>query len=265
MEIRGRRVLLTGASGGIGNAIARALHARGASLLLSGRRTDVLEALASELGERADVIQADLATREGVTALAAAARDVDILVANAALPGSGRLDDFSAEEIDRTIDVNLRAPMQLARELAPAMVGRGSGQLVFISSMSGKLPAGGGSVYSATKFGLRGFAASLRDELHGTGVGVSVISPGFVSEAGLFAETGIKLPAYVRLVSPNQVADAVIKGIERDRGDIDVAPFAMKVSAWLAAIAPDGVAAVGRRLGSADVAEELAERQRPKR
>jgi short-subunit dehydrogenase len=265
MEIRGRRALLTGASGGIGNAIARTLHAHGASLLLSGRRTDVLEALANELGEPTKVVQADLSTREGVTALSSAARDVDILVANAALPGSGRLDDFSPEEIDRTIDVNLRAPMQLARELAPAMAQRGSGHLVFISSMSGKLPAGGGSIYSATKFGLRGFAASLRDELHGTGVGVSLISPGFVSEAGLFAETGIKLPAYVRLRSPKQVADAVIKGIERDRGDIDVAPFTMKMSAWLAAIAPDTVSAVGRRLGSADVADELAERQRPKR
>ena len=265
MEIGGRRALLTGASGGIGNAIARALHARGAALLLSGRRADVLESLASELGDRAEVVPADLSTAEGVSALAASALELDILVANAALPGSGRLDDFSTEEIDRTIDVNLRAPIQLARELAPAMVERGSGHLVFISSMSGKLPAGGGSIYSATKFGLRGFAASLRDELHGTGVGVSVVSPGFVSEAGLFAETGIKLPPYVRLRSPRQVAAAVVKGIERDKGDIDVAPFAMKVSGWLAAIAPDMVAASGRRLGSAEVAEELAERQRPKR
>jgi short-subunit dehydrogenase len=265
MEISGRRVLLTGASGGIGNAIARALHARGAHLLLSGRRTEVLDALAGEVGEQTTVIQADLSTADGVASLATAAREVDILVANAALPGSGRLDDFSPEEIDRTIDVNLRAPMQLARELAPAMVERGSGHLVFISSMSGKLPAGGGSIYSATKFGLRGFAASLRDELHGTGVGVTVISPGFVSEAGLFAETGVKLPPYVRLVSPRKVANAVIRGIERNRGDIDVAPVAMKVSAWLAAIAPETVASVGRRLGSAEVADELAERQRPKR
>lgn len=258
-------MLLTGASGGIGNAIAQALHGRGASLLLSGRRADVLESLASELGDRAEVVPADLSSAEGVSALAAAVSDVDILVANAGLPGSGRLDDFSAKEIDRTIDVNLRAPMQLARELAPPMVERGSGHLVFISSMSGKLPAGGGSIYSATKFGLRGFAASLRDELHGTGVGVSLVSPGFVSEAGLFAETGVKLPPYVRLRSPRQVADAVTKGIERDRGDIDVAPFAMKVSAWLAAVAPETVAAVGRKLGSAEVADQLAERQRPKR
>jgi uncharacterized protein len=235
-------------------------------MVLSGRRADVLEELARSLGgERVEVVPADLSSPEGVSALAAAAPDIDILVANAALPGSGRLDDFSSEEIDRTIDVNLRAPMQLARELAPRMVERGSGHLVFISSMSGKIAAGGGSIYSATKFGLRGFAAALRDELHGTGVGVSVVSPGFVSEAGLFADAGVKLPPYVRTRSPRQVADAVVRGIERDRGDIDVAPFAMRVSGWLAGIAPDAVAAGGRRLGSAEVAEQLADRQRSKR
>jgi short-subunit dehydrogenase len=265
MEIEGRRALLTGASGGIGDAIARALHARGATLLVSGRRADVLEELAQRLGGRVEVIPADLSSAEGVRELMAAAGDVDILVANAALPGSGRLDDFSSEEIDRTIDVNLRAPMQLARELAPRMAERGAGQLVFISSMSGKIAAGGGSIYSATKFGLRGFAAALRDELHGKGVGVTVVSPGFVSGSGMFAETGIKLPPYVRTRSPQQVANAVIRGIERDRGDIDVAPFAVRATAWLAALAPDAVARGGRRLGSAEMADELAERQRVKR
>jgi uncharacterized protein len=112
---------------------------------------------------------------------------------------------------------------------------------------------------------LRGFAAAMRDELHGSGVGVTLVSPGFVSEAGLFADTGVKLPPYVRLRSPRQVADAVIRGIERDRGEIDVAPFAMRISAWLAGIAPGAVAASARRLGSAEVADRLAERQRVKR
>jgi short-subunit dehydrogenase len=265
MEIGGRRALLTGASGGIGNAIARALHSRGATLLLSGRRADVLEELANELGDRAEVVPADLSTADGVRALAEAARQVDILVANAALPGSGRLGEFSGEDIDRTIDVNLRAPMQLARALAPTMIERGSGQLVFMSSVSGKIALGGGSIYSATKFGLRGFAGALRDELHGSGVGVTLITPGFVSEAGLFADSGVKLPGYVRMVSPQQVADAVVHGIERDRGEIDVAPFPMRVSAWLAAVAPQTVAAVARRLGSAEVAERMAEGQRAKR
>jgi uncharacterized protein len=265
MEIGGRRVLLTGASGGIGDAIARALHARGATVLLSGRRTDALEQLAGQLGERAEALPADLSTPQGVGELVAAAGDIDILVANAALPGSGRIHDFTPDQIDRTIAVNLRAPIELARELAPGMVERGAGQLVFISSMSGKIANGGGSVYSATKFGLRGFAAGLRDELHGSGVGVTVVFPGFISDGGMFADTGIELPSYVKTRTPGQVAAAVVRGIERDRGEIDVAPLTVRATGWLAAIAPDAVAAVGRRLGSAEVAEELAERQRVKR
>jgi short-subunit dehydrogenase len=263
MEIGGRRALLTGATGGIGNAIARALHARGATVIASGRRTDVLDDLASDLKDRIELVAVDLSTPDCADKLAAT--NPDILVANAALPGSGRLDDFSPEEIDRTIDVNLRAPMQLARRLAPRMVQNGSGHLVFVSSMSGKIAAGGGSIYSATKFGLRGFAASIRDELHGTGVGVSLVSPGFVSDAGMFADTDIKLPPYVRTVSPKQVAEAVVRGIERDRGDIDVAPLPLRASAWLAAIAPELVARTGRRLGSTEMADELADRQRHKR
>jgi uncharacterized protein len=159
----------------------------------------------------------------------------------------------------------LRAPLQRARDLAPGMVERGAGQLVFISSMSGKIANGGGSVYSATKFGLRGFAAALRDELHGSGVGVTVVFPGFISDGGMFADTGIELPSYVKTRTPGQVAAAVVRGIERDRGEIDVAPLTVRATGWLAAIAPDAVAAVGRRLGSAEVAEELAERQRVKR
>jgi short-subunit dehydrogenase len=264
MEIGGRRALLTGASGGIGEAIAHKLHARGATVVLSGRRADVLEALKQQLGERTEAIPADLSTADGVRDLLAKAGDVDILVANAALPGSGWLDDFTPEEIDRTIDVNLRAPMQMARELAPRMAERGGGQLVFISSMSGKIAAGGGSVYSATKFGLRGFAAALRDELHGK-VGVTVVSPGFVSDKGMFADAGVKLPFYARMVSPQQVANAVVKGIESDKGDIDVAPLPLKASAWLAAVAPELVAKAGRRLGSVEVADKLAEGQRHKR
>jgi len=265
VEIGGRRALLTGASGGIGNAIARALHERGASLVLSGRRTAALEELARELGERVEVVPADLSSADGAATLAAEAGDVDILVGNAGLPAAGRMDDFAADEIDRAIDVNLRAPMQLARTLVPGMLERGSGHVVFVSSMAGKIANGGGSIYSATKFGVRGFAAALRDELRGSGVGVTVVFPGFIREAGMFADANVKLPPFVPTRSPEQVAAAVIRGIERDRGDIDVAPFTMRVSGWLAGIAPGPVAAAARRLDRSGVAEKLAEGQRTKR
>src|SRR5438046_7782712 len=113
VELNGARVLLTGASGGIGNAIARALHARGASLAITGRRADALEALKGELGDRVDVLQADLCKQEDVEALPGRAGTVDVLVVNAGLPGSGDLGTFSPAELDRAVDVNLRAPMQL--------------------------------------------------------------------------------------------------------------------------------------------------------
>src|SRR4051812_35782661 len=141
IDLNGARVLLTGASGGIGNAIARALHERGASLAITGRRADALESLASELGSRVDVVQADLAKRADVDALVGRAGEVDVLVANAARPASGKLDSFSPDEIDRALDVNLRAPIQLTRELVPGMLERGRGHIVFISSLSGKVAA----------------------------------------------------------------------------------------------------------------------------
>ena len=146
VTLSGSRALITGASGGIGQAIARALHARGATVVATARREDVLDGLRADLADRVEVIKADLADRADVQALPAKAAPVDVLVANAALPGSGRFDDFSAEEIDRALDVNLRAPLQLARELAADMVKRGSGHLVFISSLSGKTASPGSSL-----------------------------------------------------------------------------------------------------------------------
>src|SRR5947207_8213987 len=140
MELAGRTVLLTGASGGIGGAIARELHARGASLVVTARRGEVLEELRAELGgERVEPVVADLSERDAVARLGQHDTPVDVLVANAALPASGRFDDFSPEEIDRALDVNLRAPIQLARTLVPGMVERGGGHVVFLSSLAGKV------------------------------------------------------------------------------------------------------------------------------
>ena len=122
MELQGKRVLLTGATGGLGEAIARALSERGADLVLSGRRADALAALAQELG--AETVVCDLADRDDLERLVAAAGDVDVLVANAGLPGSGTLQRMEPEEIDRVLEVNLRAPIMLARRLLPGMIER---------------------------------------------------------------------------------------------------------------------------------------------
>ena len=266
MRISETRVLLTGATGGIGRAIAHALHERGAHLLLSGRRESVLQERVAELGgERAEALPADLQSPEAARDLVERAGRVDVLVANHALPGSGRLDSYSVEEMDRALDVNLKAPVHMAHALVPQMVERGSGHLVFISSMSGKVAAGGGSLYSATKFGLRGFAASLHDELEKDGVGVTTVFPGFISDAGLWADTGLPMRKGVGMRSPEQVADAVVKGIEKNKVEIDVAPLTIKAGGWAAGVSQKTVQRIQHAAGSERFAERLAEAQRDKR
>jgi short-subunit dehydrogenase len=161
--------------------------------------------------------------------------------------------------------VNLRTPILLSHALAPRMVERGRGQLVFISSLAGKAAMAGASMYSATKFGLRGFALSLRSDLHGTGVGVTVVFPGFISEAGMFAVSGAKLPPGVGMKRPEDVAAAVVRAIEHDPAEIDVAPLPLRAGAIFSGAAPALADRVARRIGGTDVAEQLAEGQRDMR
>ncbi len=262
-EIRGMTILLTGATGGIGQAIARTLAARGGRLILTGRRAEVLEPLAQEIGGRA--LAADLADRDAPARLAAEAGDVDILVANAALPASGTLDDYSPEQVDRALDVNLRAPIALAQLLSEPMRARRRGHLVFISSLSGKSAQPGGSLYSATKFGLRGFALALREDLRDDGVGVSTVFPGFIRDAGMFAEAGVELPRGVGTRTPDDVAAGVLRAIERNRAEVDVAPLSLRLGAMVAGLAPQLAADVSRKLGNAAITAELAAGQRAKR
>jgi short-subunit dehydrogenase len=250
MELRGSSVLLTGATGGIGHAIARQLHAAGASLLLTGRRTDVLEPLAAEIGARATPV--DLSDRAAVDRLMADAGAVDIL-------------DFSVEQIDRALEVNLRAPIMLSRVLGERMAERGSGHIVLISSLSGKSGQAASSIYSATKFGLRGFGQGLRGDLAPRGVGVSVVFPGFIRDAGMFHESGAKLPKGVRTSTPDQVAAGVIRAITQDKGEVDVAPIGMRAGSTFASIAPSMSAKVAKRLGGDKIAEQLAAGQANKR
>jgi short-subunit dehydrogenase len=265
VQLAGARALVTGATGGIGGATARALHARGAHVVLSGRREELLDELRASLGERAGVVAADLAERDGPARLAEAAGAVDVLVANAAVPASGRVEDFDPEQIDRALDVNLRAPIQLTRALLPGMLERGRGHVVLVSSLSGKAASPRSGIYSATKFGLRGFAAGLREDVESRGIGVTVVFPGFVSEAGFFAESGVRLPPWVGTRTPEQVAAAVVRGIERERAEVDVAPLSLRLGTRVAALAPITIARLQRRLGSERIADALADAQRDRR
>jgi len=260
-----RTVLLTGATGGLGAEMARALTAQGASLVLTGRRADALEAIAAETGGRP--VLADLAEPGAAEALVREAGPVDILIANAALPASGLITSFSVEQIDRALMVNLRTPMILGRLLGEAMADRGEGHLVFVSSLSGKVASVGASVYSATKFGLRGFALALREDLAPSGVGVSCVFPGFVRDAGMFADADVAdaLPGYVGTSTAADVVRGVMHAIEADRAEVVIAPLQVRAGVLAATVAPGLAARVQRRLGSAAVSAALADRQRDKR
>jgi short-subunit dehydrogenase len=265
VELSGSRVLLTGATGGLGQAIARALHGRGAHLILTGRRAEVLDGLVSELGDRAEARALDLSDGGAVRGFCEEVGTVDVLVANAGLPGTGKLGDYTPEQIDRVIDVNLRSPVHMSHALLPAMLDRGRGHLVYISSMSGKVATPRSSLYNGTKFGLRGFAFAMREDLRGTGVGVTTVFPGFISDAGMWADGGLDLPTGIGTKTPEQVAKAVIKGIEKDKAEIDVAPFPIRFGGWLAGPAPRAVAAINRRGGGNEMADALTDRQVEKR
>lgn len=239
MNLSGRKALLTGATGGLGRAIARALAERGAQVKLSARNREALEAMAAELpGSGHSVLPADLAEPDAAERLAAEAAGTEILIANAGLPGAGRLEEFSAEEVRRALRVNLEAPMLLARALYPAMLEAGSGHLVFVASLSGKAASPRSSVYNATKFGLRGFALGLRADLGSSGIGVSLVSPGFVREAGMFADAGAKPPPGMGTATPRQVGEATVQAIEKNRIEVAVAPIQQRIGAHLALASP---------------------------
>ncbi|SPT60716.1 MULTISPECIES: SDR family NAD(P)-dependent oxidoreductase [Actinomadura] len=263
MDLRGANVLVTGATGGIGQALAKALADRGGRLVLTGRRADVLEPLAERLGARA--IVADLADRAAAEGLLDEAGRVDVLVANAALPASGLLAEYSIAQIDRVLDVNLRAPVVMAKLAADQMADRGRGHLVFVSSLSGKAASGNASLYNATKFGMRGFALALREDLRPHGIGVSTVFPGFIRDAGMFAEAGVTLPKGIGTRTPRDVARATVRAIERNIAEIDVAPLGLRLGARIGGVAPVLSAAVQRRAGGHRVARDLANGQRDKR
>jgi len=145
------------------------------------------------------------------------------------------------------------------------MISRGRGHLLFMSSLSGKAATPGTALYNASKYGLRGFASALRADLRLSGVGVSAVFPGFIRDAGMFADSQVKLPPGIGTRSPEDVARAVLVAIERNRGEIDVAPFPLRASTMLAGVAPELAANVARRLGSDDITRKMHAAQREKR
>jgi len=268
VELEGKRVLLSGATGGLGRAIAEELAAHGAKLVLSSRRETELRELARSLpggARRHKVVVSDLAKDGAAAKLVKDAGDVDILIANAALPATGKLESFSDHDLTRALRVNFESPIKMARELAPMLERKGEGHIVLISSLSGKVSSPRSSIYNATKFGLRGFAFGLREDLHPHGVGVSVVSPGFVREAGMWHDAGTNDTAGLGSTTPKKVGQAVASAIRRDRNEITVAPRRARFITEIGYRHPELAARVQRRGGAVDKAEQLAARQADKR
>jgi short-subunit dehydrogenase len=230
--------LITGASRGIGAATARELARRGFALALAARSAGPLQALAAELsraGAPTVPIPTDLRGAEDVRRLArltlAHFGRVDALIHNAGVGGSGAVARMSEGTPEATITTNLLAPIELTRLLLPQMLERRSGRIVLIGSIAGHIGLPGSAIYSASKFGLRGFADGLRREVAHRGVGVTLVSPGFIKTEMTRWMGDLPLPG------PEIVARAVAKAIEHPRREI-VVPGYYRAAVWAANLMP---------------------------
>lgn len=182
-DLSGRRALVTGASGGIGAAIATALHAQGAHVVLAGRRREALDGLAAELGERCDVVTGDIADAAAADALVAAAEPVDILINNAGITRDMLAIRLKDADWQAVIDTNLSAAFRLARSALKGMLKRRFGRIVSITSIVGVTGNPGQANYAAAKAGLIGMSKALAQEVAARGVTVNCIAPGFIDTA----------------------------------------------------------------------------------
>ena len=183
-RLDGKAALVTGASGGIGAAIARALHAQGSTVTLSGTRLDALEALAQELGERAHVCPADLRDASEPDALIEAAEKaagpLHVLINNAGMTRDGLAIRMRDADWQSVLDVDLSAPFRLSRAALRGMLRRRAGRIINISSIVGATGNGGQANYAAAKAGLVGMSKALAQEVASRGITVNVVAPGFV-------------------------------------------------------------------------------------
>ncbi|PZO06386.1 MAG: 3-oxoacyl-[acyl-carrier-protein] reductase [Alphaproteobacteria bacterium] len=185
-NLTGKTALVTGATGGIGGAIARALHAQGATVVLSGTREAVLQELATELGERAFVAAANLSDAVSVDGLVgraeeAAGAGLDILVANAGITKDGLLMRMKDEDFESVLKVNLEGYFRLTRAAMKGMMKRRTGRIIGITSVVGVTGNPGQTNYAASKAGMIGFSKSLAQEVGSRGITVNCIAPGFIA------------------------------------------------------------------------------------
>ena len=220
-DLSGKTALVTGATGGIGGAVAKALHAQGASVVLSGTREEALASLAAELGERAHISACNLSDSAAVDGLIAKAEEaagapLDILVANAGVTRDGLLLRMKDEDWETVLKVNLESYFRLSRAVLRGMMKRKAGRIIGVTSVVGVTGNPGQANYAASKAGMIGFSKSLAQEVGSRGITVNCIAPGFISSPmtdvlNEAQRTGIlqRIPAG-RLGSGEEVAAACV-------------------------------------------------------
>ena len=239
MELAGRTVLLTGAAGGIGHHIADVLVRRGARVIASDiDETKLAEAPLPDAVER---VAADLRDLDATERLIAEVEPIDVLVNCAGLEYTGAYHEQDRGELEDIVFVNLLAPMAAIRAALPGMLARGSGHVVNLASISGKGPSPFLTTYGTTKAAVIQLTRSLRVEYRGTGVRFSAVTPGFVAREGMYArmaENGLRAPRSLGTSPPEQVAQAVLKVLDRDLPEKIVASRPMRPFFALTELSP---------------------------
>ena len=251
-QLRGRNALVTGAAGGLGHYIARALAAEGVNLVLSDLPVASADDLIAELeprGVKVEWVPADLTETAQIEDFAASAEEaigpLDILVNNAGVEFGKSFLEQTREELEKTTAINLLAVMELTRVVLPGMVERGRGHVVNIASAAGKIASSYLASYAASKHGVVGFTHSLRAELGGEPVGFTAICPIFISRVGMYGRLEHLVPDPPREMStkpPEAVGEAVVKGIRENRAQIIVANGMTKAGSVFYAAAPKAFA-----------------------
>lgn len=240
MQLNNARILLTGATGGLGQALARQLAAAGAKVLLAGRDTARLAAITATLGDGHSSVRADLTRPEGIAAAVGAAREfgVNVLINNAGIGGFGLYETQGWDEIDALLATNLAAPMRLTHALLPWLKSRPQAAVVNIGSTFGSLPFAGFAAYSAAKAGLRGFSQALRRELADTQVAVIHLAPRAIDTSlNSEAVNALNRALHNRSDSTEAVARQVVAALARGYGEHHFG-FPERFFAWLNGVAP---------------------------
>jgi len=254
MEIKNKNVLITGASRGIGCYIADAIAEHGGNIALLALPSDL--ALLQDQEEKlmrfniiAKSFTADLSDSQQIgdviKKISEEFGEIDIFISNAAIESVGIFDEQTEQVLEKTIAVNLLAPMLITKKLLPQMLSKKSGHIVTISSFAGKLGSPYQSVYSATKAGLNKWILGMKREFKGRGVSFSTISPNYVSDTGMYADVlqktseNLRTPKIAGEVTPQKVANAVVRSILKDKTDKIVGSPLLRVVSALNELAPN--------------------------